>query len=193
MNTPTSAHAIWQGFHWTFFVNVQGLVLSLLRFQLALDGGQIDDARLELGSAAMMLRASGAAMELAGSFSRLAYQDEVRPSMTPPLVISDKFSGLMSWDHARLVRLWQQLKPHFQDLPPALAPEHAAFVNAFGTMMSAHKGVCSRFGGDAGGSLRAPDGQAIDTLERIEKNRRDMIDPGGRVGCPFAAAREQAR
>jgi len=185
---PIAAWTLWQGFHWTFFIDVQGLVLSLLRFEHALAAGRMQDAALELETAARLLRASGNAMELAADFAPPTYHDEVRPAMMPPHVASDRFSGLMAWDHARLVRLWQQLRPRFAALPEALRPAHTQFVQAYRGMMDAHRGVCARFAGEAGASLRSRgDDAAVQTLERIGRLRQELIAP-----APTAAAAESA-
>ena len=102
--TQTASQAIWQGFHWSFFINVQGLIISLRRFEAQLALGHLDQAEIELATATDLMLASGASMELAGSFSREAYEYEVRESMTPPQVQADNFSGLMSWEHAALMQ-----------------------------------------------------------------------------------------
>ncbi|MCW5623208.1 MAG: hypothetical protein KIT73_00630 [Burkholderiales bacterium] len=185
---PPAARAIWQGFHWAFFIDVQGLILCLGRFQEALQLDLVDSAARELRTAAVLLRASGAAMQLAGSFSREAYQDDVRVSRTPPGVQSSSFSGLMSWEHSRLMRLWQQLSPQLAQLPDALQPDHEAFVQAFFSMLSAHREVCEKFGGGDGGSLRSGRDCAVDILDRFGRSRWETIDPQQRYGggCPFA-------
>ena len=175
---PLAAWALWQGLHWTFFIDVQGLVLSLLRFDAALDAGQDEAAALELDTAAALLCASGNAMQLATGFAPQVYHDEVRPAMMPPHVASDRFSGLMVWDHARLVRLWQQLRPRFAALPAAVRPAHAGFVQAYREMMDAHRGVCARFAGEHGGSLRSrTDSPAVQTLQRIGQMREGLLAP----------------
>lgn len=181
----SSARTVWQGFHWTFFIDVQGLVLSLARFGQALQRGCTDSAGVELRSAATLLRASGAAMKLAGSFSPVEYTDEVRLSMMPPGVRSENFSGLMSWDHARLMRLWQELSPRLGNLPAALDADHEDFVQAFVSMITDHREVCRRFVGDDSGSLRSGD-CAVGILEKVLRSRLKLIDPEQRhAACPF--------
>jgi hypothetical protein len=182
----TNAVDVWKQFHWSFFVHTQGLLIALGRFREAMNAGKISVARMELSSAAELLQASGAAMELAGSYSRKAYESQVRPSMLPPHVNSEDFSGLMSWDHAALMQLWRQLRPVFQNLPAALDAEHRVFIEAYGFLASSHRAVCQRFGGDENGSLRNEDQIAIDALDLFEKRRRNLIDPNQSSGCPFA-------
>lgn len=190
MKPTLSAHEIWQGFHWTFFINVQGLILSLLRFQQALVSTDLTGADTELRCAAALLRASGAAMRLGGSFSPQAYAGEIRVSMSPPQVEVENFSGLMSWDHARLMCLWRELGPRFGDLPAELAEAYQDFLQAYVDMIGAHRAVCSRFVGETAGSLRSRD-PAVGVLERVLQNRLQTIDPNQTVGsgCPFSKSR----
>ncbi|MEO0539226.1 MAG: siderophore biosynthesis protein [Cyanobacteria bacterium P01_A01_bin.105] len=183
----TAAQSIWQGFHWSFFINVQGLILSLQRFEAQLAMGNFDQAQTELATATDLMRASGAAMELAGSFSRDAYEKEVRQSMTPPQVRSDNFSGLMSWEHAALMQIWRRLRPTFENLPNSLRPQHEKFVQAYQELAVAHRAVCEKFGGAEGGSLRFDQGCAVETLDKFKQTRLGLIDPtdAKRRGCPM--------
>ncbi len=177
--TPPAARDIWQEFHWAFFLNTQGLILSLQRFALLQDAGDMPGAAAELDAAAALMDASAAAMALAGSFTRAQYEAEVRPSMTPPHVQSDGFSGLMSWEHGVLVNLWRSLRPRFATLPDALAPAHARFANAYRAMADGHVNVCARFVGQDSASLRYEGREAIASLRRFGDSRAALIDPHG--------------
>ena len=177
---PT-ALMIWQRLHWSFFVNVQGLFLALSRFERALDNDDLAAARTELASASAMMRASGASMELAGSFSRREYADEVRPSMKPPKVARDDFSGLMSWDHSCLIEMWRRLSPRLASLPEALHDAHDDFVAAYRTLVTSHKAVCEKFGGATEGSIRNRHMPATRVLEKFELSRQSVLDPEGRA------------
>jgi hypothetical protein len=114
MNSSISVVEIWKSFHWSFFVNTQGLIICLGRFEQALEKGDLREANLEFATAASLLEASSAAMELAGSFSRQDYESVVRPSMLPPEVSEDNFSGLMSWDHSTLIQRWKKTSAKIQ-------------------------------------------------------------------------------
>lgn len=178
---------IWKGFHWSFFIQIQGLIICLQRFETSLVSGDVAAAQIELDSATALMLASGAAMQLAGSFSPQAYDQQVRPSMMPPTVQSDNFSGLMSWEHAVLMQIWKRLRSVFQTLPPQLAVQHQQFVDAYFALVTAHKAVCQKFGGDASGSIRFEAGNAIDTLDRFAQIRWQTLDPNRQaIGrCPF--------
>lgn len=181
--TPPAPREIWQEFHWAFFLNTQGLILCLRRFALLLERGQIDAAGTELDAAAELMRASSAAMQLAGSFTRSEYEADVRASMAPPNVQSEGFSGLMSWEHGVLVNLWRSLRPCFAALPEALAPAHARFAHAYRDMADGHVNVCARFVGDHSASLRYDDRNALASLRRFGTGRLAMIDPAGSTGA----------
>lgn len=183
IHTPSPSR-IWREFHWAFFVNVQGLVLCLRRFNMLMHEGNNPEADKELRAAAVLLRASASSMELAASFSKTEYENTIRVSMTPPSVESDDFSGLMSFDHAVLIQVWRQMKDVFATLPVELHDAHSEFVAAYKHLAEGHVGVCSRFVGSDAGSLRYGDRKAIDTLKRFESGRLSMIDPP-KKGCPF--------
>lgn len=178
---------IWKGFHWSFFVNIQGLIICLRRFEIYSATGNIPKAQIELETATELMLASGAAMELAGSFSRQEFENQVRPTMTPPHVQSNEFSGLMSWEHAALVKIWQKLSAIFEVLPAALQPQHDKFVAAYLDLATAHRAVCQKFGGSEVGSLRCDQSKAVEMLDKFEQSRWRLIDPNRRVtgGCPF--------
>jgi hypothetical protein len=182
-----NAHQIWKGFHWSFFIQVQGLIICLHRFEASLVSGDLITAQLELTTATDLMRASGAAMISAGSFSRHEYDQQVRPSMSPPAVQSDNFSGLMSWEHAVLMQIWKRLRSVFQTLPADLSPQHQQFVEAYFSLVQSHKAVCQKFGGDAAGSLRFEAGNAVDTLDQFAKVRWQYLDPNHQTldRCPF--------
>jgi hypothetical protein len=181
-------YQIWKGFHWSFFVDIQGLIICLRRFEESLIAGSLSDASGELETATDLMLASGAAMELAGSFSKHAYEHQVRPSMMPPHVRSDDFSGLMSWEHAALVQIWKRLQPTFEMLPAALQPKHHQFVQAYLSLAASHKAVCQKFGGDTTGSLRCENSTATEVLDKFKQQRQTLLDPNHRVSqCPFAS------
>jgi len=187
MMTNVSSQQIWKKCHWLFFMNVQGLVICLRRFELSLAANNLPQAQIELETATSLMLASGAAMELAGSFSRQEYEHLVRPTMSPPYVESHDFSGLMSWEHASLVEIWKRLRPVFETLPAALTVQHDRFVAAYFSLSHAHKAVCQKFGGGEMGSLRCDRSTATGTLDKFTQNRWQLLDPNRRAatGCPF--------
>lgn len=183
---PPSPLAIWREFHWAFFLNVQGLIICLARFEAQLSSGRLKAAETELATASVLLTASAAAMELAGAFPRDVYEKTVRVSMTPPSVASEDFSGLMSWEHGVLLTIWRRLRPSFAKLPEELEGAHADFVRAYRHLAVSHTGVCAKFVGEDAGSLRFGDRGAVETLRRFGRSRLGLIDPMDKIkGCPF--------
>ena len=175
--SASSARAIWQGFHWSFFINIQGLIICLQRFEMQIALNDLVQAEIELKTATQMMLASSASMILAGSFSQQEYETQVRETMMPPNVKSANFSGLMSWEHSALIQVWKRLRPVFANLPEALNPEHQRFINAYDDLANAHRAVCEKFGGDRTGSLRCKDNTALDTLDKFSSRRQSLIDP----------------
>jgi hypothetical protein len=171
-----SAIDAWIHGHWSFFTLVQSLIICLERFRLALTNGDIDAAKTELSAAANILLASGAAMQMAGDFQKAVYEQEVRHLMMPPNVHSQNFSGLMSEDHAYLMKLWKELKPLFSNLPPELELEHRNFVLAYQELAIGHRAVCDKFGGGDNKSLRSQY-TALDELDKFRQARMKSIDP----------------
>lgn len=183
---PPSPLAIWREFHWAFFLNVQGLIICLSRFEALLQRGRLQAAGKELATASVLLTASAAAMELAAAFPRETYESTVRVTMMPPAVASEDFSGLMCWEHGVLLTIWRRLRPSFAELPEELAPAHADFVHAYQHLAASHTGVCARFVGEDAGSLRFSDRNAVETLRRFGRSRLGLIDPLNKIkGCPF--------
>ena len=178
---------IWQGFHWSFFINIQGLIICLLRFESCININDISQAEIELKTATDLMIASSASMILAGSFSQKEYEKYVRKMMAPPYVKSQNFSGLMSWEHSALVQVWKRLRPIFINLPTELETQHKKFVSAYFALANAHKAVCEKFGGDKDGSLRCEGNIALDVLDKFIHSRQLLIDPKSAKtsGCPF--------
>ena len=174
MKQPKSLET-WKGFHWCFFINIQGLIICLKRFEKYVIVEVITKAKIELETATELILASGAAMELAGTFNRQEYEDNVRQTMKPPNVESQNFSGLMSWEHGALIQLWKKLRPIFNNLPSSLKPEYENFINAYWGLVNAHKQICKKFGGEESGSLRFGNTKAVDTLEKFAHARGKLI------------------
>ncbi|MEL6495703.1 MAG: siderophore biosynthesis protein [Cyanobacteria bacterium J06623_7] len=179
---------IWQGFHWSFFINIQGLIICLRRFELLVGQQDFVRAKIELETATELMLASSASMILAGSFSQQEYESQVREMMMPPYVVSANFSGLMSWEHSALIQVWKRLRPVFGNLPEMLQPEHQQFIDAYAHLANSHRAVCAKFGGDRSGSLRCKDDTALNTLDKFASRRQLLINPNRQQhnSCPFS-------
>jgi hypothetical protein len=183
MNTNISPIEIWKKSHWSFFTNIQGLIMALSRFITFIEAGEIEAAGIELMTATALMLASGSAMCIAGSFSCAEYESGVRQQMVPPNVQSDNFSGVMSYDHSYLMVIWKKLPAIFKDLPPALDAKHHEFVMAYRELAHSHRAVCDKFGGGQTASLRSTK-TAVDELDRFTKSRTQLLDPNKK--CPVA-------
>lgn len=178
---------IWQKYHWIFSVYIQSLIICLQRFKKEIESENLNEAGIELETAAELMIASAAAMKEAGSFTRQIYEDKIRPMMTPPNVKSENFSGLMHWDHAHLTTILRKIQPLYKTLPDSLQIQHDKFISAYAILSDSHKNVCQKFGGDEMGSLRELNHTAIDMLNKFERNRLRLINPTNRslAKCPF--------
>lgn len=187
-NLPPAPGEIWQEFHWAFFLHVQGLILSMQRLALMLDRDDMPAAEQELNSATVLMHASASAMVLAGSFTKADYNSTIRPSMMQPHVVSDNFSGLLSWEHGVLVKLWRDMRPRFACLPEALDQAHQEFADAYRMMSKGHMHICAKFVGQNGNSLRTSDREALQSLKSYGRARLDTINPPKPpAGCPEAS------
>jgi hypothetical protein len=108
----------WRRGHHPFFVFIQGLIITHRVVELALEQRDLNAAADGLWQSADLFYASAATMRLAGDMTRMAY-DEVRATMTPPLV-PEEFSGLLSADHGVLIRAIRKLKPTLENPPREL-------------------------------------------------------------------------
>jgi hypothetical protein len=185
--TNVEAREIWKKSHWMFSIYTQCLIICLSRFEKEIEFGNINNAGIELETAAELMLASARAMELAGSFSQQVFREQVRPTMMPPNVKSEDFSALMHWDHAYLMTLLKKIQPLYKTLPVSLQPQHNKFISAYKVVCASHKNVCQKFGGGEAGSLRAPEHTAVHMLDKFEQNRLRLIDPNNQAGggCPF--------
>jgi len=166
---------IWKKYHWIFFVFMQGKILSFIHFKKQMRQENIVQIGSILKLMSQLMLASGASMLFAGASQRKAYENEIRPSMMPPNVNSPDFSGLMSYDHAYLIYLWNQEKELFKLIPPFLKLPYEEFLDAHKFLALAHKFVCQKYGGDEGGSLREKKVTALENLEILNASRRRLI------------------
>lgn len=172
---------IWKRCHWIFFIFIQGLIIVLLRFEKEFKMENFNQVAIELETGAELMFGSGAAMIMAGMYSRKEYEEQIFPTMEPPKVKAEGFSGLMYWDHAYLVTLWKQNKKNFQNLPASLQNQYDKYLLAYKFMASAHTSVCSKFGGgEVGGSVKHPTGGALSALEKIVQARWRMVNPSSK-------------
>lgn len=170
---PRTPVARWEAGHRLFFALTAATVVAL-RDATARPVGR-HPGPAATWDAAVLLRASAAAMEATASFAPHAYEREVRPSMEPPEE-RDGFSGLWSADHRALVRqlgLWGAA--HVGACPEGCAAG-SALRTALADVHAAHRGICARFVG-RGPSLLGGGADALHTLDRLATSRSRMLRP----------------
>ncbi|MEI3649194.1 MAG: hypothetical protein V6D39_04255 [Dolichospermum lemmermannii FEM_B0920] len=170
-----NALLIWKRYHWLFFVFVQGNILCMLHLKKEMRRENMVQVGVILKSMSKLMLASGASMIFAGTPQSQEYENEIRPTMMPPYVISPEFSGLMSYDHAYLINLWNKEKKLFKLIPSFLSPAYEEFLKAHEFLALAHKFVCQKYQGSQIGSLRDEKVSALENLENFNNSRRKLI------------------
>jgi hypothetical protein len=175
----------WRRGHHAFFVLIQGLILAQRQLRQALEEEDIPAARDALRLCTDLLNGSVAALRLAGNISPRAYEEVVRPSMSPPHV-SEGFSGLYNADHNVFIRQLRGLSSAMATLPAALEPDRLRHIEAVQTVYEAHAYVCDKMVGD-GPSIRmtARDEQKVPgtalLMERYQRRTLTLLDPNRRA------------
>ena len=149
---PVDALMRWRIGHHAFFIVIQALMVTHLHLSSALRQRDHEAAELALERSTRLWEGTAAAFRYAADFSPQAYEDIVRPSMSPPF-LKDGFSGFFSSDHVGMIRILKGLRPALQQLPPALSAAHERYLRALDIAYEAHAHVCESFVG-AGSSLR---------------------------------------
>jgi len=170
---PGTSVARWEAGHRLFFALTAATVVAL-RDATARPVGR-HPGPAATWDAAVLLRASAAAMEATASFAPHVYEREVRPSMEPPEE-RDGFSGLWSADHRALVRqlgIWG--RAHAGSCPKGCVAG-SALRAALADVHVAHHGICARFVG-RGPSLLGGGADALHTLDRLAVSRSRMLRP----------------
>jgi hypothetical protein len=170
-----NALLIWKRYHWLFFVFVQGNILCMLHLKKEMRQDNIVQAGAILKTMSQLMLASGASMIFAGASQAQEYENGIRPTMMPPYVSSPEFSGLMSYDHAYLINLWNKEKKLFKLIPSFLSPAYEEFLKAHEFLALAHKFVCQKYQGSLTGSLRDEKVSALENLEKFNNLRRKLI------------------
>ncbi|MGC9438085.1 hypothetical protein [Streptomyces sp. WG5] len=168
-----TATARWRAGHRLFFALTAVTVVALRDATARPVGRHPGPAATR--DAAVLLRASAAAMNATASFAPHAYETEVRPSMEPPEE-RDGFSGLWSADHRALVRqlgIWG--RAHTDACPAGCVPGRALGA-ALADVHAAHHGICARFVG-RGPSLLGTGADALHTLDRLAVSRGRLLRP----------------
>lgn len=167
--------ARWINGHHAFFPLIQALLLTHKVSMQALKDDDLERAAEGLWLSSLLLRASAVAMKLAGDMAPEAYTAVVRPTMP------QGFSGMMSADHAALVRLVRNLKGYAQQPSHALRHPLLAYRLAVLETYGAHIHVCTQHVGHAA-SLRMEDlggdGDAS-ALEDLQKRRDQYLSDAG--------------
>ncbi|MEU7632839.1 hypothetical protein AB0C34_23085 [Nocardia sp. NPDC049220] len=159
--------------HRAFFVLTQCVIIGLRGFVDAAKRAAWHDAVTALTYGTTMLATSEACLRFTADFPPDDYRRTVRPAMPA------EFSGLASADHACLVTLLRAVGPSLQAMPPEFSEHREALRAALHSVYSAHQGICARFDGDRGPSLRMAPGNATPAttvLTRLARSRSRLLE-----------------
>ncbi|WP_194815464.1 hypothetical protein [Nocardia sp. XZ_19_385] len=175
----------WTGLEWwinghrLFAVLTQAATVGLRHTIRQVQIGDLAAAAVNVNTTATLFRCSATALRITGNFSRTEYQESVRPRMAPPH-LSAGFSGLLSVDHRMLVAALHDWRPYAGE--PALRGLSDQLRDGLAAAYSAHEGVCDRFVGGEGPSLRTaivrhqPAAAAV--LHDLAQQRLRLLGPG---------------
>ncbi|MDP2660004.1 MAG: hypothetical protein Q8R28_04680 [Dehalococcoidia bacterium] len=161
----THSEQRWRIGHHGFFVLTQGLVLALSKFRRHVASGNLTDAGRYLEAATCLMHGSASVFRFTGDFSEDDYNLGVRPTMP------DRFSGIMSEDHAVMIRI----VPSSKGLPIELSFSHRRFKEATAGAIDAHTLVCAQFGGNDEPSLRMSQESRLSAVQVLKQFRRNRL------------------
>jgi hypothetical protein len=168
----------WLRGHQIFTALTQGLILAVNAIQTAANDSVSRNAAVDL--MALVLDASGRALEFTGDFRVDVYDEIIRVNMSPPYQ-PEGFSGLLSADHRELVLRMKGARAAFDRLRAEDPFRHAKMVDALAGVYDRHKAVCSKFVGTQRASLllMTEDGRrsGVEQLQRFKVNRLRQLGP----------------
>ncbi|MFI6958743.1 hypothetical protein ACIBJI_35415 [Nocardia sp. NPDC050408] len=178
----------WQVGHRAFFVLTQCVIIGLRGFLDAAERAAWRDAVAALDYGTAMLAASEACLRFTADFHSDDYRRTVRPAMPP------EFTGLASADHACLIALLRAVGPALRAMPAEFSEHREALRATLHSVYLAHQGICARFDGDRGPSLRMAPHSAVPAtavLSRLARSRSRLLEPqitlSGQEASGFAA------
>jgi hypothetical protein len=166
----------WINGHQVFLVIIQGLIGECRRLVQALGDRHHEGTNETFDRLSDLLNGSAVALRFTGDFPPADYEDVVRPSMMPPLAPAG-MSGLLSSDHAHLIKLMSALKCKLVTLDPACAEAYQRFRDALSGAYDAHLFVCERFTGRKPSLLTVLNAEtaAVEVLNRFKRSRLAML------------------
>ncbi|WP_173874248.1 hypothetical protein SALCHL_006340 [Streptomyces albus subsp. chlorinus] len=189
-SSPMDGLRRWVRGHHVFMVFAQGCALAVSGMTAAVEDGDRETAAVAAAVATRMMRASRAALRFAGDATETQYQDEIRPTLMPP-VAPPQMSGLRWRDHEALVRALTASGPAWASLAEDRPDLLAAFRSALDDTYDAHKGVCGHFVGSESPSLLATARShrpAVGVIEQFHRIRAGLLPQPPGPSRPAAGA-----
>jgi uncharacterized protein YbdZ (MbtH family) len=179
----------WVRGHHVFMVFAQTSAVAIACLTDSARRRDLPGAEASAVAAAALMRGCEGALRYAGDASRDHYEEQIRPTLMPPIA-PPKMSGLHWRDHEALISgltgstdAWAWLGEHRPDLL-------TGFRAALGESYDCHQGVCEHFVGNQSPSLLAVKGSsrsAVDVLAQFRRIRLRSLPqppqtPGNRPG-----------
>lgn len=196
--SPRDGLRRWVRGHHIFMVFAQGCALALSGMAAAEADGDRDTAAAAAAVATRLMRASRAALRFAGDATDAQYQQEIRPTLMPP-VAPPQMSGLRWRDHEALVRALGTAGSAWASLGAERPELLEAFRSALDATYDAHKGVCRHFVGGESPSLLATERSqrpAVGVIDQFHRMRADLLPGSAEASGPAArpgAGRKEER
>ncbi len=175
----------WIRGHQIFTGLSQGLIFAV---NALVEADNADDVTARSHAAhliAVVMDASGHALEFTGDFAVQVYDELIRKNMTPPYQ-PEGFSGLLSADHRELVFRLRAAKPVLDRLGRDDPTRHRRIIDALAGVYDRHKYVCGKFVGvNRASLLMATEGgrSGVEQLERFKATRLRLLGrPGADAG-----------
>ena len=192
---PEDALRRWTRGHHVFMVFAQACTMVTGCLTDRARERDLPGAEASGAAAVALMRGCQGALRYAGDASRDHYEEQIRPTLMPPIA-PPKMSGIHWRDHEALIRglagsadAWTWLGEHRPDLL-------IGFRAALGESYDSHQGVCEHFVGDQSPSLLAAPSSsrsAVGVLAQFRRIRlQSLPTPGTSTTCPHNPGTDQA-
>lgn len=179
---PQDALRRWVRGHHVFMVFAQAATTAFRVLQDSAESADPAGAAAAAGATVALMRGCHGALAYAGSANRDQYNEQIRPTLMPP-VAPPKMSGLHWRDHEALIVELSRSGPAWKWLEvrrPGLLGE---FRQVLAEAYDAHRGVCEHFVGDTAPSLLATQRSsrsAVGVLSQLRRVRLGALpEPAG--------------
>ncbi|WP_405959462.1 hypothetical protein OG235_50520 [Streptomyces sp. NBC_00024] len=168
---PQDALRRWVRGHHVFMVFAQAATTAARVLQNSAEHADPGAAAAAAAATVELMRGCHGALAYAGSANRDQYNEQIRPTLMPP-VAPPKMSGLHWRDHEALIVELGRSGPAWQWLEARRPGLLGEFRHVLGEAYDAHRGVCGHFVGDMAPSLLATQRSSRSAVGVLSQLRR---------------------